>query len=132
MKTIKIVIERSKDIFSAYAENVEGIYGGGDTVAEAKQSVLNAICLLKENNTETALPKILWGDYKVSFRLDVESFFNYYNGIFTKAALERITGINQKQIQHYASGLKKPRPAQRKKIEISMHKLGEELIAIKL
>ena len=38
-------------------------------------------------------------------------------GIFTKAALERITGINQKQLGHYASGIKKPRRAQVEKIE---------------
>ena len=39
MKQIKIIIERSKNSFAAYAENVEGIYGAGDTVAEAKQSI---------------------------------------------------------------------------------------------
>jgi len=27
MKQIKIVIERSADLFSSYAENVEGVYG---------------------------------------------------------------------------------------------------------
>jgi len=31
---------------------------------------------------------------------------NYYKGIFTLSALERLTGINQKQLQHYASGLR--------------------------
>jgi hypothetical protein len=35
---------------------------------------------------------------------------NYYKRIFTNVALERITGINQKQLQHYATGLKKPGP----------------------
>ncbi len=132
MKTVKIIIERSKDMFSSYAENVEGIYGGGNTVADAKQSALDAIQLLQENNEVNAIPNILQREYKISFRLDMQSFFNYYDGIFTKAALERITGINQKQIQHYASGLKKPRPAQRKKIETSLHKLGEELLAVEL
>jgi hypothetical protein len=57
---------------------------------------------------------------------------DYYKGIFTNAALERITGINQKQIQHYASGLKKPRPAQVKKIESALHNLGAELMSVEL
>jgi hypothetical protein len=35
MNTLKIVIERSADLFGAYAENAEGIYGGGETVEEA-------------------------------------------------------------------------------------------------
>ncbi len=50
MKTVKIIIEKSEDMYSAFAENVEGIYGGGDTVEEAKQNVLNAIRLLKQYN----------------------------------------------------------------------------------
>ncbi len=43
-----------------------------------------------------------------------------------------MTGINQKQLQHYASGLKKPRPTQVKKIETAIHNLGKELISVEL
>lgn len=43
-----------------------------------------------------------------------------------------MTGINQKQFQHYASGLKKPRLAQIKKIEGAMHSLGKELMSVEL
>ncbi|HQQ96430.1 MAG TPA: hypothetical protein PLX35_04170 [Cyclobacteriaceae bacterium] len=57
---------------------------------------------------------------------------NFYRGIFTNATLERITGINQKQIQHYASGHKKPRPAQLRKIETAFRKLRNELLALEL
>jgi hypothetical protein len=46
--------------------------------------------------------------------------------------LERIAGINQKQIQHYSTGHRKPRLAQRRKIEAALHKLGQELIAVEL
>jgi len=57
---------------------------------------------------------------------------NYYNKIFTNVALERITGINQKLLHHYSSGLKKPRAMQRKKIETALHRLGNELLAVRL
>jgi hypothetical protein len=77
------------------------------------------------------LPKwILEGNYEIEYKFDIESFLAYYKGIFTLAALEKLTGINQKQIQHYSSGLKKPRMEQRKKIENSLHRLGNELLAI--
>ena len=33
---VKIIIERIKNSFTSYAENVEGVYGQGDTVEEAK------------------------------------------------------------------------------------------------
>ncbi|MEP7111337.1 MAG: hypothetical protein ABI760_25300 [Ferruginibacter sp.] len=131
MKKVKIVIEKSKDLFSAYSENVEGVYGAGNTVSEAKESIIKSIKLLKEYNKEN-VPSILKGDYSLVYRFDVESLLNYYKGIFTNAALERITGINQKQFQHYATGLKKPRQAQAKKIETELHKLGSELMSVEL
>jgi predicted RNase H-like HicB family nuclease len=130
MKTVKIIIERSKDMYSAYAENIEGIYGGGDTVAEAKQSIIDAIVLCKKYNT--SVPAIFKSRYDIVYKFDTQSFLNYYKGIFTNASLERITGINQRQLQHYATGLKKPRPAQTKKIQTSLHKLGSELMAVEL
>jgi predicted RNase H-like HicB family nuclease len=131
MKKINIVIEGSNDLFSAYAENINGIYGAGETVSEAKGSVEKAIKLLHKYNKE-AVPAILKGDYSLVFKFDVESLLNYYKGVFTNAALERMTGINQKQLQHYASGLKKPRETQIKKIETALHKLGGELLAVRL
>ena len=66
MTTLKIVIEKSKDHYSAYAENVEGVYGAGETVAEAKESILHAIKLLKEHN-ETNLPKELKEEFEFEF-----------------------------------------------------------------
>jgi len=132
LKQIKIIIERSDDSYTSYAENVTGIYGHGNTVEEAKQSALAGINLLKKYNKDENIPKILKGDYEIIFKFDVESFLNFYKKNFTNAALERMTGINQKQFQHYASGLKKPRLAQIKKIESAMHSLGKELISVEL
>ncbi|MBD1422602.1 type II toxin-antitoxin system HicB family antitoxin [Sphingobacterium chuzhouense] len=132
MKTLRIVIERSADMFSAYAENVEGIYGGGDTVEEAKQSILDAIQIIKDEFTAENIPTILKDDYEIVYHFDVESLLNYYKGIFTNSALEKITGINQRQLQHYSSGLKKPRQPQLKKIEDGLRKLAAELRAVEL
>ncbi|GHE29085.1 type II toxin-antitoxin system HicB family antitoxin [Sphingobacterium griseoflavum] len=132
MKTLKIIIERSADMFGAYAENAEGIYGGGDTVEEAKQSILDAIDIIKEEFTPANIPTILKSDYEIIYHFDVESLLNYYKGIFTNSALEKITGINQRQLQHYSSGLKKPRQPQLKKIEEGLHRLAAELQALEL
>lgn len=132
MKKIKIIIERGENQYGAYADNVEGIYGAGDTVAEAKQSVLEAIEMTIEFNSENNIPRALRGEYELVWQFDTVSLLNYYRGIFSNAALERLTGINQKQMQHYAAGLKKPRPQQAKKIEAALHKLGNELLAIQL
>jgi len=131
MKQLKIVIGRSNDNYGAYAENAPGIYGEGDSVEDAKKSILEAISFYKENNPINT-PAILKGEYELLYKFDTQSFLNYYKGIFTNAALERITGINQKQLQHYATGLRTPRPLQAKKIETALHKLGAELMAVEL
>jgi len=40
--------------------------------------------------------------------------------------------LGKKVLSHYATGLKKPRPNQRKKIEEALHSLGNELLALEL
>jgi predicted RNase H-like HicB family nuclease len=133
MKKIVVIIERAKDgTYSAYGDKVGGIWGMGDTPKDAKNSALNGLKLFIANNDEKNIPKELKGKYEIVFKFDVESLLKYYKGIFTNAALERITGINQKQLQHYASGLKKPRPDQKEKLKTAFHRLGSELMAVEL
>lgn len=132
MKKISIIIERGKDQYAAYAENIPGIYGAGDTPQEAKASVINAIKLFVKHNQAKKIPAALRGEHELVYTFDTQSLLNYYKGLFTKSGLERLTGINQKQLQHYSSGLKKPRPAQIKKIKQALHALGNELAAVDL
>lgn len=131
MKKIKITIEKNEDGFWAYSENVPGIAGGGDTVEECKQDILDSIETAKMLEGKNKF-KYADGEYELVYKFDTESLLDYYGKIFTKAALERITGINQKQIQHYSTGHRKPRAAQVKKIETALHKLGEELTTLEL
>ncbi len=125
MEKLKIIVERSKDFFDAYAENCEGVYGAGASVAEAKQNVLEAIELMKANSAD--VPEILKGKYEVEYVFDTQSFLNHYSTIFTMAALERMTGIDQRQISRYASGLRHPRKAQITKFNSAIHSLSQEL-----
>jgi len=131
MKTIKIIIERNEDGFWGYAENEKAIVGGGNTVQDCKQDILDCIETLKDLNQENK-PAFLEKEYELIYKFDTASLLSYYKGIFTNSALERITGINQKQIQHYASGHRNPRAEQRLKIENALHNLGKELLAVEL
>jgi hypothetical protein len=90
------------------------VYGTGATVAEAKKNLMDGLTLDAKYNS--AAPTWIKNKaFKVKYKFDAESILNYYRGIFSNAALERIIGINQRQIQHYASGAKRPRPQQLKK-----------------
>ena len=134
MVTLHAVIEWAGGNYSAYVEEIDGIAGIGDTLAEVKKSMEEGLVVLKEVCIEDGdpVPEELQGDYRVVFRMDTQSFLQMYCKIFTKSALERMTGINQKQLWHYAKGLSKPRPAQVAKIEKALHQLGEELLSLEL
>lgn len=54
-------------------------------------------------------PEVLNQEYEFEYKFDVESLLFFYEKILSKAALERLTGINQKQLSHYACGRSKPR-----------------------
>ena len=134
MVTLNAVIEHAGDNFSAYVEEITGIGGIGDTLDEVKKDLEEGLKILKEDCLEYGyeVPEELKRDYRIVFRMDTKSFLQMYCKIFTKSALERLTGINQKQLWHYAQGLSKPRPTQVKKIETALHRLGEELISLEL
>ena len=130
MEKLKVQIGASSNHFGAFVTNCNGIYGAGNTVEECKQNLLEGLRLFI--STTENLPEILMGDFEIEYYFDVQSILTHYTNVFTKPALERLTGINQKQLHHYATGLKKPRLEQRKKIETALHKLGTELLTIQL
>ena len=134
MKTIKVIIERAEHNYSAYLDGVDGIVATGSSVEEIKMNMYEAINALIDECKEFGceVPEELTGDYELVFKMDVKSLLDFYSGIFSKAGLERITCINQKQLWHYASGGRKPRPEQAIKLESALHKLGEELLSISL
>lgn len=130
MEKLIIQIEASSDFFDGFAINCEGVSGGGENLEACKANILEGLRLLKESRPKIHWPEILIGDYEIEYRYDVQSILSYYASVFTKPALERLTGINQKQLHHYTTGLKKPREPQRKKIELALHRLGSELMSV--
>ena len=136
MRTIHLhaVIETAETNYAAYVEEITGVAATGHTLAEVKAGLLDALDFLVESCIEDGdeIPAELLGDYVIDFRMDVRSFLSVYSGIFTKSGLERLTGINQKQLWHYANGKSVPRRAQVLRIEEALHRLGEELLSIHL
>jgi predicted RNase H-like HicB family nuclease len=129
MKKLTIIIEASKDSFAAYAEGVEMISGAGDTVAEAKANVEQSIEIVK--GFKENVPDILKGKYQVVYKYDAHSLLLYYKPLLTLAGMEKLTGIPQRELQAYSTGATKPRNGNMKKIIDGLHKLGNELLAIK-
>ena len=71
------------------------------------------------------------GDYELEYNLDAAALLQMCSPYASIAAISRASGINQHQLSHYANGIKKPRPEQRKRIIEGIHKIGRELMAVK-
>jgi len=133
MEKLIFKIGASSNHFGGFAVNLDGVYGAGNTLEECKANISEGLQLLIKHcgKNHCKVPKwLVDGEYEIEYRYDVQSILSYYANVFTKPALERLTGINQKQLHHYATGLKKPREPQRKKIELALHRLGRELMSV--
>lgn len=132
MKKLIININASSDSFGAYAENCDGIYAAGDTVKEVKKDVIELIDILKEEWPQEQWPDALKENWPIEWHYDTQSLLKYYEGVITNAALERLTGINKKQLWNYSHGVSKPRKEAKAKIENALHSLGRELMELSL
>ena len=129
MKTVEVIVEHAGKNLSAYIEPAP-IITVGNSMAEVEFNMREAIDLYLEDNPNPV--DILSGEFELNFKIDAATFINYYSNIFTKAALSRITGINERQLWHYAAGVHKPRKQQIEKIQQGIRALTKELSSISL
>jgi hypothetical protein len=131
MKTLQVIVEYAGDNLSAYINDLP-IVAVGRNLNLLKRDITDAIQVYKESCAELGVETsdLVKGDYELSFVMDATTFIDYYCNIFTKAALSRITGINERQLWHYAAGLHKPRKRQLERIQRGVQSLTEELNSI--
>lgn len=127
------VIERGSDgTYGVYIEsdNVPfGVLGEGKTVAEATADFNNSLEEMRAYYAEEG--KEFPADLEFEFKYDTASFLQQYAYAFTLAGLERITGINQRQLSHYINGVRKPSEATTHKIEERLHQFGAEITSVR-
>ena len=126
MKTVEVIVEHAGKNLSAYIEGAPVITVGND-MREIEENMKE---LYLEDNPNPC--ELLSGELELKFKIDAATFINYYSNIFTKAALSRITGINERQLWHYAAGVHKPRRQQLEKIQRGIQALTKELSSIHL
>ena len=129
MKIVEVIVEYAGKNLSAYIEGAP-IFTVGNNIQEVEHNMKEAVELYLEDNPNPC--ELLSGEFELKFRIDTATFLNYYSGIFTKAALSRITGINERQLWHYAAGVHKPRRKQAEKIQLGIQNLTKELETISL
>ncbi|MDR1553322.1 MAG: DNA-binding protein [Prevotellaceae bacterium] len=128
MKKVKVIVEHGTDgKFSAYIDCYDfdfGLAGFGDT---AQQAITDFYECYEQEKRMCAQDGKVAPELEFDIQYDVMSFLDYYSGILSKSGLEKITGINQKQLWHYSSGKRKPKPQTTKKIQSSLHQFADAL-----
>lgn len=134
MEKVTVDIYYTGNNYSAHTPILPGCVSTGSTLEEMEKNIQEAIDFHVESSLadNDPIPEVFKGEYEIVFKLSTEALLEAYSNIFTKAALSRITGINERQLWHYAAGLRKPRPAQRKRIEEGLHRLANQLLAVTL
>lgn len=131
MKKVKVFIEKGADEYSAFMDDTPLSYsciGTGSTVEEAIDDFKQAYEEMRSYYTSIGKD---FEEIEVEFFYDVPSFLQDYAYAFTLAGLERITGVNQKQLGHYISGYRKPSRRTIDKIQKSVRIFANNLAAVR-
>lgn len=122
---IKVVVVKESVGYSA--SSIIGnnfVVTEADTFDELKTSILEAINFAFEEDS------VRYVFDNLRFEFDLESFFDFYKVINAKALSERI-GMNQSLLAQYIKGIKKPSPAQTKRILCGVQQIGRELVEVR-
>lgn len=129
MKKVDVIVEYAGKNLCAYVDGAP-VMTVGNTLEEVESNIKEAVDFYLEDNAHPC--ETLQGDFELNFKINTPTFINYYSDVFTKAALSRITGINERQLWHYAAGVHKPRKTQVEKIQRGIKALTKELSSITL
>ncbi len=122
---VKITVIKEDKGYSATAIiNDDFIATEAETFEELKSSILEAMNFAFEEQG------IVYAINDIRFEYDLESFFHFYKVINAKALSERI-GMNQSLLAQYIKGIKKPSPAQTKRILQGVQQIGRELTEVR-
>ena len=128
MDKIKVIVERGSDNkFSAYMDYYEfnfGLAGFGNT---AKTAIADFYKAYEEEKAMCLKEGTVIPELKFEIHYDICSFLDYYGDILSKSGLEKVTGINQKQLWHYSSGKRRPKPETARKIQESLYRFADNL-----
>ena len=131
MQTIIVNIDWENN-YGAYSEEVSGCVATHKSLDGVKQAYIEALEFHLEGmrNDGDEIPLKLQSKYSLDFVPNVRALLHYFDGVLTRSALSRVTGINERQLGHYITGHRKPRPEQRRKIVEGIQRIGKEINSI--
>ena len=129
MEKVKVFIDWDIN-FGAVSDLVTRCVATGKTFEEVKENYISALEFHLESLEENEIPNELKGNYELVFDFTAQALLHRFDKILTRAALSRVTGINERQLGHYVSGYRNPKPQQKQKIIDGFHQLGKEFLSV--
>lgn len=104
----------------------------GRTLEEMKRNMDEALHFHVEGMLQEgdSVPDEFKGEWEYDWQLSARALLHHTEGLVSKAAISRATGINQQQLTHYSTGYRTPRPAMRKRIVDGIHAIAKQLFSI--
>jgi len=126
MEIINVIIKRGEDgMFLAEPQhnyNI-GLHGYGKTAKDAIED-LKTVC----EEAKEFCPEL--PNFEFNIKYEIPSFLQTYAGLFSLAGLQRITGVNQKQLSHYLNGNSIPSRHTSEKIKIAFDSFKHDLTSV--
>ena len=136
MKKLKVIVGWEEGNYSALCndKDINGIVVDTHKNLEALKNSFSEVMKFHIEGCQEdgdILPEYLTkGEYELYFEMQVSAILPQCDGILTRAALSRVTGINERQLGHYMTGRRTPRPQQRERIISGIRCIGKELSSV--
>lgn len=123
-KKIKVVVEKTKTGFSAYAIDYP-VVTTGETISNLQKNLLEVLNFYFEDHGFEVQKN------NIVMQIDLQQFFQYYKVLNSKHLAEKI-GMNPTLLSQYVQGRKKPSQLQSERIMKGIQEIGKELSALRL
>lgn len=131
MKKIKVMVEWADNNFSAGTGQVNGVVmATGKTLEGVEDSFRQAFKFHIEGAKKDGdkLPGyIMDNNYELDFKLGASAMLHLADGLISRSAISKATGINEKQLSHYLTGHRVAKEAQNEKIAAGIIKISKQI-----
>jgi len=102
----------------------------GRTFEELRKNINEGLHFHIEGMREDgeAIPTEFQGEWEYQWHFTIRALLHYSQTFVSKAAISKVTGINQQQLTHYASGYRHPKPMMESRIREGIHTIAEALL----
>jgi len=137
MEKIKVLVSWCEKNYAAITDDYDRLNGiivaTGTTFEKLQKEFESALRFHVEEGSKDgdSFPEwLLLGNYELEYELETSALLRRLDGIITRAAIARVTGINERQLGHYALGIRNPRPEKRAQIINGIHQISKELASV--